>query len=89
MMRQIRNYYVQYFYEECGAYELDWEGYEILEKIGDDYKVVGCIPAGAIGNQERFETMDEKELERLVDYFIAYCKMMQSIDSMSDEDLPF
>lgn len=86
MMRQIRDLKVQYFYQECGAYELDWHGYEILDK---DNKVVGCIPVGEIGSSDDFENMDEQRLEQLVDYYINYYKMLQSFGSMDGEELPF
>ena len=85
-MRKIKDLYVQYFFEECGAYGLDWEGYEILDK---NNKVVGCIPVGRIGSPDDFEKMDDQILEQLVDSYMNYYKMIQSSDSMDGDDLPF
>ena len=53
----------------CCGYEHGQEvkGFVILKGVPGDEKVMGFIPYEEIGSWERYDTMEEQELEKLVD----------------------
>ena len=67
-MRKIKDLYVHHcFAEDVDGYYLI-EGYEILDKLGEDeWKQVGWINYEEIGEEDNLEKTDDLRLEQLVE----------------------
>lgn len=67
-MRKIKDLYVHHcFAEDVDGYYLI-EGYEILDKLGEDeWKQVGWINYEEIGEEDNLEKIDDLRLEQLVE----------------------
>ena len=67
-MRKIKDLYVNHcFAEDVDGYYLI-EGYEILDKLGEDeWKQVGWINYEEIGEKDNLEKIDDLRLEQLVE----------------------
>ena len=67
-MRKIKDLYVHHCFDEDvdGHYLI--EGYEILDKLGEDeWKQVGWIDYEEIGEEDNLEKIDDLRLEQLVE----------------------
>lgn len=69
--RRIRDMYVLFYcsYDKDGQYV---SGFQINDKIGLGEKVLGIIPYEEIGSWDRYKTMDDQELEKLVDKYLTH-----------------
>lgn len=83
-MRKIKDLYVHYcFAEDVDGYYLI-EGYEILDKLGEDeWKQVGWIDYEEIGDGDNLEKIDDLRLEQLVEKGMYSKPIKEDVDDNS------